>query len=69
MEGIITTQECCGCNACGDVCPVGAISFSTDKEGFLQPTINRHKCIDCQKCLSVCPIHHIDELKNKKEHF
>lgn len=53
---IISTSsvDCSGCTACKDICPVGAISFTIDKEGFYVPTINE-KCIKCSKCAKVCP--------------
>ncbi len=47
---------CCGCNACGDVCPVIAINYIKDREGFTQPSIDYNKCINCNKCEKVCPI-------------
>lgn len=49
-------EDCCGCNACGDICPKDAITFKTDKEGFWYPDINLDKCIDCGLCEKVCPI-------------
>ena len=54
---------CCGCNACGDICPKDAISFAVDNEGFSYPKVDSHKCIDCGLCDKVCPIIHSDELK------
>lgn len=30
MINITDKISCCGCNACGDVCPKGSISFQTD---------------------------------------
>lgn len=53
-------EECCGCTACVNICPVGCISMQPDEEGFLYPNIDKEKCIECQKCETVCPI------KNKK---
>lgn len=49
-------EECCGCNACGDVCPKSAITFSVDSEGFLYPQVDLAKCVDCGLCDKVCPI-------------
>ena len=34
MINITDKEHCCGCNACGDICPKGAISFPQDEEGF-----------------------------------
>ena len=48
--------SCCGCSACFAACPVGAISFKADNEGFLYPEINGEKCIECGKCVAVCPL-------------
>lgn len=47
-------EECCGCTACATICPVQAISFEYDSEGFLYPQINKNKCIGCLKCEKVC---------------
>ena len=56
--------DCCGCNACGDVCAHKAITFKTDNEGFWYPEIDKQLCIDCHLCEKVCPMLHIDELKH-----
>ena len=47
-------NECCGCKACGDVCPKNAITFTLDEEGFFYPNVN-NDCIDCGLCSKVCP--------------
>lgn len=56
MIRITDKQKCCGCNACGDICPKGAITFKTDIEGFWYPEVNMDTCIDCHLCEKVCPI-------------
>lgn len=48
--------DCCGCNACGDVCAHGAITFRTDNEGFWYPEVDAEKCSDCSLCVKVCPM-------------
>lgn len=63
MIEITVKENCCGCNACGDICEKGAISFKTDTEGFWYPVVNRDLCIDCGLCEKVCPIIHINDLK------
>lgn len=63
MIQITDKVECCGCNACGDICPKGAITFKTDMEGFWYPEVNKDKCIDCGLCEKVCPIINIKDLK------
>lgn len=56
MKEIIEKSKCCGCNACGDVCPKGAITFLNDKEGFWYPVINQNLCVDCGLCQKTCPV-------------
>lgn len=53
-------SECCGCTACIHSCPVSAISFVEDEEGFLYPEINQDVCINCGLCERVCPFEHPD---------
>lgn len=48
-------NECCGCNACGDICPKSCVSFKKDSEGFLYPVIDHSACIECGLCEKVCP--------------
>ena len=54
--------DCCGCNACGDACPCGAIRFIPDEEGFLYPKVDAARCIQCGSCEKVCPQLHAKEL-------
>lgn len=63
MIDIKNKVDCCGCNACGDICPTRAIDFHTDNEGFWYPKVNLDKCINCGLCEKTCPIIHADELK------
>lgn len=51
----IVKNECTGCNLCEDICPVNAISFQYDEEGFLFPNVNQEKCVGCGKCKNTCP--------------
>lgn len=63
MINIINKTDCCGCNACGDICGKHAITFTTDTEGFWYPVVNKDLCVDCGLCDKVCPI------KNKANHI
>ena len=47
MINITDKNQCCGCNACGDICPKNAITYNSDIEGFAYPVVNINKCIDC----------------------
>lgn len=72
MANNISTQkneQCCGCEACADVCPKNAITFKTDLEGFLYPEVNSD-CVDCGLCGKICPeINEIKPLFEKKQQF
>lgn len=68
MIQITNKVECCGCNACGDACAHGAITFKTDIEGFWYPEVDKAKCVDCGLCERVCPIlHHADGIERYQE--
>lgn len=58
MITIKNKVDCCGCNACGDVCAHKAILFKTDHEGFWYPEVDIQKCTDCHLCEKVCPMLH-----------
>lgn len=55
MIEIRNKENCCGCQACFQKCPVHAISMGVDEEGFWYPHINLESCIDCGICERVCP--------------
>lgn len=58
-------KECCGCNACFNICPNDAIQMVEDEKGFKYPSINS-KCIGCKLCISVCPLKQNTNKKNDK---
>lgn len=64
MIEIKNKVDCCGCNACGDICPTNAITFKNDIEGFWYPEVNTDKCINCGLCERTCPNLNIKSLKH-----
>lgn len=50
MAHVVNTDECAGCLACVDECPVGAIS--EDDNG--KAVIDADSCTDCGACADVC---------------
>lgn len=65
MIEIKNKKDCCGCNACGDICHSEAITFKVDHEGFWYPVVDKDKCTDCHLCEKICPIINIETLKGK----
>ena len=61
MIEIKEKKDCCGCNACYNICPKNAIEMKDDEKGFRYPVIDKKKCIQCDLCNKVCPI-----ISNKK---
>lgn len=48
--------ECCGCNACAEICPKHCIRMTEDAKGFLYPKVDSATCIECGACEKVCPL-------------
>ena len=52
-------SECCGCEACANVCPKGIIELAKDvinKKGHNPARItDQEKCIACAFCATMCP--------------
>lgn len=63
MIDIKNKKDCCGCNACGDVCHTKAITFHDDNEGFWYPVVDKVKCTDCHLCERICPMINVEEIK------
>lgn len=56
MIHITDKSQCCGCEACVQVCPKQCISFKQDHEGFSYPEVDVSICIRCGLCEKVCPV-------------
>lgn len=56
MIKLQTQAECCGCNACVEICPKKCIKMQSDKEGFYYPIVDEKECVDCGLCQKVCPM-------------
>ena len=65
MIEITNKTKCCGCHACYNVCPKGAIKMQQDEKGFKYPVIDKEKCINCGLCTKVCPILNNNQIENK----
>lgn len=57
----VNVQQCVGCNLCGKICPMEAISMKAHK-----CSISVHHCIECGQCEDVCPKQAISYVKRVK---
>ena len=48
---VVDREECVGCEACLDVCPVAAISMDDEKA-----QIDPGQCTRCGACIEECPV-------------
>lgn len=56
--GLYIADDCCGCQACIQICPRGVLSAGISDEGFTIPVItDLDSCVDCGLCMKVCGIH------------
>lgn len=56
MIDIIDKKDCCGCEACTQICPVQCINVIHDGEGFMYPLVDMDRCVECGMCIDVCPV-------------
>lgn len=61
MIEIAKDEDCCGCSACVQACPVQCIGMVENAEGFLYPIVDVNLCIHCGKCEKVCPVVHVND--------
>lgn len=60
-------EDCCGCEACAQICPVKAIEMKCDDEKFKYPHINSEKCINCSLCINTCPLKNMPPKNTTKQ--
>ena len=58
MIHIDQKENCCGCTACQQICPVRCITMKPDEEGFVYPHVEVAACTHCDCCEQVCPVLH-----------
>lgn len=54
MNVLKNMDNCYGCGACFNICPIHAIEMKHNDDGFLEPKIDEKKCIKCNRCRKVC---------------
>lgn len=63
MSVYIDKENCCGCEACNNICPKKCVTMDYDNEGFLYPIIDMNNCIGCNLCKKVCPYSKIEKVE------
>lgn len=69
MIEITNKEDCCGCSACEQVCPVKCIEMRPDSEGFIYPFVEISRCIDCHRCERICPTLNAFSPRNPKSAY
>ena len=69
MIKIVNKKNCCGCQACYNICPKNAIEMVEDKKGFKYPKVDTEKCINCGLCESICPIINNKQIENSPKAY
>lgn len=69
MIDIDKKENCCGCEACAQICPKQCIQMQQDEEGFWYPVVNKSNCVNCSLCIKVCPINKKKNLERFPEAF
>ncbi|MDI6707714.1 MAG: 4Fe-4S binding protein [Candidatus Thermoplasmatota archaeon] len=49
MPAHVTIENCDGCGACTEVCPVNAITVNGHAK------VNNDECVECGACTEACP--------------
>ena len=57
MHPVINTDDCIGCGACADACPMGVIEVED-----VATVDDADSCFGCVACLGACPVEAITEI-------
>ena len=57
MHPVINTDDCIGCGACADACPMGVIEVKD-----VATVVDADSCVGCEACLGACPVEAITEI-------
>jgi formate hydrogenlyase subunit 6/NADH:ubiquinone oxidoreductase subunit I len=63
FQAHVNPDECTGCQACQEICPMDAIDMDQEK---IVATVNLDRCIGCGLCVTVCEFDAMS-LKDKPE--
>ncbi len=63
FQASVEEDECTGCQACEEICPMDAIDMDEEK---ILASVNLDRCIGCGLCVTVCEFEAMS-LKDKKE--
>ena len=68
-EHLAQEDTCCGCGACENICPSGALVLKPDHASFLYPSIDTTKCVRCEKCINACAYKKKNKYISKEETY
>ena len=72
---VVNADNCTGCEACVEVCPVDCIHPTPDEPDYDAATmlyIDPEECIDCDACVEACPVDACfaeDQLPDEWQHY
>lgn len=66
---ITDKSQCCGCEACVQICTHNAIIMQEDKEGFRYPIVDSKQCVECGLCEKVCQYNEMPTRHSNKYAF
>lgn len=69
MITFASKSNCCGCEACSQICPKSCIQLHEDEEGFIYPYVKTELCVNCGLCERICPINTAREQILPKETY